>query len=74
MGGLTLLASLIDQIQQHACRLFRDSRAAYHARVVFSKKLLALLSTFDIPNWGSLWRALANPSSFRTDLPDIATS
>lgn len=74
LGGLTLLASLIDQIQEHACRLFKDARAAYHARIVLWKKLQALFFTFDIPNWESLWRALANPSSFRTDLPDITPS
>lgn len=74
LGGLTLLASLIDQIQEHACRLFQSARAAYHARIVLWKKLHALFFTFDIPNWESLWRALANPGSFRTGLPDTTPS
>ncbi len=70
LGGLMLLAFLIDEIQEIACRLFQAARATYHARTVLWEKLRALFFTFDIPNWESLMRALANPGSNRMDLPD----
>jgi hypothetical protein len=71
LAGLMLLAFLIDEIQEFACRLFQSARATYHARTVLWEKLRALFFTFDIQNWESLMRALANPNSFRTELPDI---
>ncbi|WP_157736194.1 hypothetical protein [Granulosicoccus antarcticus] len=70
LGGLMLLAFLIDEIQELACRLFQAARGTYHARIVLWEKLRALFFTFDIKNWESLMRALANPSAFRMDLPD----
>ncbi len=42
LGGLMLLAFLIDEIQELACRLFQAARGAYHARIVFWEKLRAL--------------------------------
>lgn len=70
LGGLMLLAFLIDEIQELACRLFQAARAPWHARIVLWKKLLALFFTFDIQDWESLMRALANPGSIRMELPD----
>lgn len=70
LGGLMLLAFLIDEIQELACRLFQAARGAYHARIVLWEKLRALFFTFDIQDWESLMRALANPGSVRMDLPD----
>lgn len=67
LGGLMLLAFLIDQIQELACRLFQAARAAYHARIVLWEKQRALFFTFDIPDWESLMRTLANLDSIRTD-------
>ena len=39
-----LIAFLIDEIQELACRLFQAARAAIHVCIVLSKKLLALIS------------------------------
>ncbi len=73
LGGLMLLAFLIDEIQELACRLFQAARGAYHARIVLWEKLRALFFTFDIQDWESLMRALANPGSVRMDLPDTTS-
>ena len=70
LGGLMLLAFQIDEIRELACRLFQLARGAYHARIVLWEKLRALFFTFDIQDWESLMRALANPGAFRMDLPD----
>lgn len=72
LGGLMLLAFLIDEVQELSCRLFQAAREAYHARKVLWEKLRALFFTFDIPDWESLMRALANPGAFRMDLPGTA--
>lgn len=70
LSGLMLLAFLIDEIQELSCRLFQAARAAHHARIALWEKLRALFFTFDIQNWESLMRALANPNYFRMALPD----
>ena len=69
LGGLMLLAFLIDEIQEIACRLFQAARAAYHARIVLWEKMRALVFTFKIHNWESLMRALANRLNFDIELP-----
>ena len=73
LGGMMLLAFLIDEIQVLACRLFQAARGAYHARIALWEKLRALFFTFDIQDWESLMRALANPGSVRMDLPDTTS-
>ena len=73
LGGLMLLAFLIDEIQELSCRLFQAAKGAYHARTVLWERLRTLFFTFDIQDWESLMRALANPGSFRTALPDTTS-
>ena len=64
-----LLAFLIDEIQELACRLFQAARKAYHARIVLWEKLRALVFTFSVHSCESLMRALADPGYFSMDLP-----
>ena len=69
LGGLMLLAFLIDEVQEMACRLFQAARNAYHARIVLWEKMRALVFTFRVHSWESLMRALADPGYFSMDLP-----
>ena len=69
LGGLMLLAFLIDEVQEMACRLFQAARNAYHARIVLWERMRALVFTFRVHSWESLMRALADPGYFSLDLP-----
>lgn len=69
-----LLAFLIDQIQEHACRLFRQARRRWRSRRALWERFRALFFTFYVPNWEALMHAWADPTRHRFDLPTIDTS
>lgn len=59
LAGLMLLAFLIDQIQEHACRVFQQAKARFHARTVLWERLRSLFLNFLFPNWETLLYILA---------------
>ena len=65
---LTMLAFLIDQVQELGCRVFQAARASCHARIVLWEKLRARVTEFTIPDWTILWRSIAERSN-RTSGP-----
>ena len=73
LGGLMLLAFLMNEIQELACRLFQATRAHYHARMVLWERLRALFFTYEISDWESLMRALADPVAFALSYPDTSS-
>jgi hypothetical protein len=59
MAHLMMLAFLIDQIQQHCCRLFQDAqRTAKRARY-FWQRLRSLFFDYLIPDWETLYQCIA---------------
>jgi hypothetical protein len=60
---LMMLAFLVDQVQELSCRLFQAARARLHSRIALWEKLRALFTHFCIPDWGTLWRAIAQHST-----------
>ena len=56
---LMMLAFLIDQIQQRCCRLFQAARAKAGRARYFWEKLRGLFLHYDLPDWETLYRALA---------------
>ena len=56
---LTLLAFLVDQAQELGCRLFQAARAHFHSRTSLWERLRALFTGFYIPDWKTLWEAIA---------------
>lgn len=58
-GYLTMLAFLVDQVQELCCRLFQAARQRFRSRTSLWERLRALVNDFYIPDWQTLWQALA---------------
>ncbi len=74
LAGLMLLAFLIDQVQEHACRLFQLARARWHSRRELWERFRALFLTVYVPSREALMCAWADPGRFRFTLPPPDTS
>lgn len=68
LAGLMFLAFLIDQIQEHACRLFQRARERWRSRRYLWERFRALFFTFYVPNWEALMSAWADPTPLRFTL------
>ena len=55
---LTMLAFLVDQVQELSCRLFQGARARFRSRTSLWERLRVLFSGFYIPDWRTLWEAI----------------
>lgn len=56
---LTMLAFLVDQVQELSCRLFQAARARFRSRTSLWERLRALFTDFFIPDWKTLWEVIA---------------
>lgn len=56
---LMMLAFLVDQAQELGCRLFQAARQRFRSRTSLWERLRALFRDFYIPDWQSLWTAIA---------------
>ncbi len=74
LAGLMLLAFLIDQIQEHACRVFQRARERYKSRRYLWERLRGLFFTANAPNWEAFMNAMLDPSRYSTTLPMPDTS
>ncbi len=74
LAGLMLLAFLIDQIQEHACRLFQQARERYQSRRYLWEKFRALFLMAYVPSWEALMSVWADPSRYRANLSVPDTS
>ena len=54
-----MLAFLIDQCQQRCCALFQAAQAKAERARYFWERLRALFLDFQLPDWETLYRALA---------------
>ena len=57
---LMMLAFLVDQAQELSCRLFQAARARFRSRTSLWERLRALFVDFHIPDWPTLWQAIAS--------------
>ena len=60
LAYLMLLAFLVDQTQEHACRLFQAARGAYRSRVALWERLRGLFENFYLPDWATVWWVIAH--------------
>ena len=70
---LTMLAFLIDQVQQRCCPLFRVAREKEGRSKYLWERLRGLFLEFFIPDWETLYRAIAF-GHHRTELVPFNTS
>ena len=56
---LMMLAFLIDQVQQRCCALFRAAKAKEGRALYFWRKLRSLCLSLLVPDWETLYKAIA---------------
>ena len=66
-----LLAFLIDQVQEHACRVFQQARVAWKARIRLWEALRGRVSHRKYPDWATLMHGLANRGTAPEELESI---
>ena len=54
-----MLAFLIDQVEQRCCRLFRKAREKAGRLLYLREEIRSLVLEFRIPDWETLYRAIA---------------
>ena len=59
LGFLMMLAFLVDQVQELSCRLWQAARAHFRSRTSLWERLRVLFTGFYIPDWKTLWEAVA---------------
>lgn len=59
LATLAVLAFLIDQVQEHCCPLFRQALAGRKRRLYLWQKLRSMFVELLIPDWLTLWTAIA---------------
>ncbi len=57
-GVLTLLAFLLDQVQELCCPLFQAARNRFRARTALWEKIRAMVTEHTISDWESLYQAI----------------
>lgn len=69
---LMMLAFLVDQAQERGCRLFQAARAHFRSRTSLWERLRALFTGYYIPDWKTLWEAIASGHVPSVLLPDTS--
>jgi hypothetical protein len=59
---LMMLAFLVDQTQELCCRVFQRARARFRSRTTLWERLRGAFIYFEIPDWKTLWDAIATGS------------
>lgn len=60
MVHLMMQAFLIDQIQQHCCKLFKNALHKEQSKIRFWEKIRILFKSFLIPHWEAMYLGIAN--------------
>jgi hypothetical protein len=61
LAGLMLLAFLTDQLQNHACQLFKAARSRARVQKKMWASMRSIIELVDIPDWDTLWKLIAKP-------------
>lgn len=59
LAGLMLLAFLSDQVQEHACPLFKAARKKTRIKTSLWEKMQVYLQDVEVPDWETLWKLIA---------------
>ena len=72
LAGIMLLAFLSDQVQEHACPLFKAARAKTRIKINLWARMQTYLTDVEVPDWETLWRLIAKlgPKLVIADAPD----
>ena len=70
---LAMLALLIDQVQQHCCRLFKKAREYQKRNIYLWDKIRRLFLKYSIPDWQTFYLAMSRKMN-KPDLADMFPS
>ena len=68
LGAMTMLAFLVDQAQEQACRVFAEARARCRTKKGLWERMRAMVQTFRLPNWETMMALLIDPDTVRVDI------
>lgn len=68
LGAMTMLAFLIDQAQEQACRVFAEVRARCRTKKGLWERMRAMVQTFRLPDWETMMALLIDPDAVRVDI------
>ena len=68
LGSMTMLAFLLDQAQEQACRVFKEAREACRTKRGLWERMRAMILTFRIPDWETMMGLLIDPDAVRVDI------
>ena len=63
LAALTMLAFLVDQIQEQACRVFQEARARRRTKKSLWEKMRAAMELFRIPDWETMMALMIDPDA-----------
>jgi len=63
LGMMTMLAFLVDQIQEQACRVYREARTARRTKKNLWEQMRVYMNTFRVPDWSTMMALLIDPDA-----------
>ncbi len=63
LAVLMMLAFLVDQIQEHSCRVFQQARKSRGTKKTLWMQMRVMMTTFRIPDWQTYMALLIDPDS-----------
>ena len=68
LAALTMLAFLVDQIQEEACRVFKAARARRRTKKSLWEKMRSAMQFFRLPNWETMMTLMIDPEAAGVDI------
>lgn len=63
LAALTMLAFLVDQIQEQACRVFKQARKRRRTKKSLWEKMRSAMELFRIPDWETMMALMIDPDT-----------
>jgi hypothetical protein len=67
---LTMLAFLLDQVQEHSCNLFKATRNKFHSRIALWAKIRGMFTEHYIDDWETFYMAIIYGHKGEKLIPD----
>ena len=63
LAVMMMLAFLVDQIQEHSCRVFQQARKSRGTKKTLWMQMRAMMTTFRLPDWETYMALLIDPDT-----------
>ena len=68
LAAMTMLAFLVDQVQEQACRVFEQARVRCRTKKGLWEQMRTMVQTFRLPDWETFLALLIDPDAVRVDI------